>query len=151
MELSLLCICSDQIASIYKDRCVRIHLSAPAAAAALAPQPASISDGDDEGPSPADVAAAEAKAAAAAAKEITAALLKPAAFILADGLLEPALAAAVRQGVALGLSSKILVVGKKHLGQHRQFTPTLNLNCLSISASLWVLVWSLLVLPLCAS
>ncbi|CDI85128.1 nucleoside diphosphate kinase, putative [Eimeria praecox] len=84
----------DQIASIYKDRCVHIHLSAAAAAAALAPTPTSSSDGDDEGPSPAEVAAAEAKAAAAAAKEITAALMKPAAFILADGLLQAQAAAA---------------------------------------------------------
>ncbi|CDI79240.1 nucleoside diphosphate kinase, putative [Eimeria acervulina] len=105
----------DQIAAIYKDRCVRIQLSAAAAAAALAPPPTSSSDGDNEGPTPAELAAAEAKAAAAAVQEIAAALMKPAAFILADGLLQPEAAAAVRQGLVQGLSNKLLVLDRKHL------------------------------------
>ncbi|CDJ50866.1 nucleoside diphosphate kinase, putative [Eimeria brunetti] len=116
----------DQIANIYKDRCVRIHLSAAAAAAARAPTPTPTIDTEDEGPSPAEIAAAEAKAAAAAAKEIASALMKPAAFVVVDGFLQPEAAAALRQGLALGLTNKLFVVERKYLGA---FAAASSLRC----------------------
>lgn len=108
---------SDRIAQVYKGRCIRIQLSAAAAAAALAPPPEGSSNGEEEDPNSAAAAAAARAAAAPAAREIVAALAKPKALVLVDGLLQPRERRAVREGLALGLSSKLHVLDSQILGR----------------------------------
>ena len=125
----------EQISQVYGDRCVRIHLSAAAAAAAMAPPLEGSSDGDDDGAGPA--AAAAAKAAAAATKEILTALYRPSAVVLVDGLLQPAEAKAVREGLALGFRSQLHLLDSRDLRKSQ--TLRLTSVALALETKLFVL------------
>ncbi|CDJ39507.1 nucleoside diphosphate kinase, putative [Eimeria tenella] len=134
-SVELVCSKSNKIAEVYKDRCVRINLSAAAAAAALEPSLESSGEGDDEDSSVAAAAAAKAAANAAseAVKEISAALMKPPAILLTDGFLQQEAATAVRQALALSLSCKLHVLDNEVLGKEKHCVQVLEAQTLSTS------------------
>ncbi|CDJ69342.1 hypothetical protein ENH_00067540 [Eimeria necatrix] len=135
-SVELVCSKSNKIAEVYKDRCVRINLSAAAAAAALEPSLESSGEGDDEDSSveaAAAAAAAAAKAASEAVKEVAAALMKPPAILLTDGFIQQEAATAVRQALALSLSCRLHVLNNEVLGKEKHWVQVLEAQTLSTS------------------